>query len=148
MGVSYRELLNAILGGLPRQLQDGSWSPETMTLREAWNFQALPLFSGEVRGAGDWVPSNHDYVMKPPWKSLNCEVWRASGLVKHPCAGWLEHPKFHGDRSSCTWHPCRSNAMYLIIWLFFCIPYKFLYNKPVNKSVSLGSWAVMANYQN
>ena len=41
------------------------------------------------------------------------------------------------DRSSCAQDPSGLHPMYLFIWLFICILYNILYNKPVDLSEEL-----------
>lgn len=81
-------------------------------------------------------------------ETLNKRIWRASSGWTHPCTGRVAHPKLNRDRNSCTGDTSILHPIYLCIWLFICIPYNILYNKPVivSKGFAWILWAVIASY--
>lgn len=118
----------------------GLVTSETKPQSEVWNFQPHTSFSGERRGAGDWV-NNHSWLCnEASMKIPNYGVWRASGLVEFTLNSIGSEAPVLGtflDLILCTSSFGCS-----------CFLYKIFSNKPVGKSVSISYWAIIANDQN
>ena len=107
-----------------------------------------------TRGAADWV--NHQWpmissIMSTQWnshKNRKCRyLGKLPGWWMHPCTcqeGGIPQP--HGYRSSCALDPSRPCPIYLFNWLFVCILYNILCNKPVSKVLPCILWAILTNY--
>lgn len=69
-------------------------------------------------------------MIKPPEKSLNAGIWRASRLANAPMCQTGSIPQSMGTEVSVQ-DPSGHDAIYLFIWLLICSLYKILCNKNV-----------------
>lgn len=98
----------ATLGELLGSLRMGAGNQKTQPCLEAWNFQSH--LQGKERGLETELTTNHEYIIKPPYKVLNDRVWRASRLVSTlrcweggaPGEGWKVHTTF--PLALCVYH--------------------------------------------